>query len=112
MKALWAGGPSSVREVHERVSSEREWAYSTTKTIMDRMITKSFLTRGDFHGVFLYRPRITKPEGLARLVRNFAERVLEVDPAPVVALFARSEALTPAEMEELSRLLADEEVAP
>jgi predicted transcriptional regulator len=43
------------------------------------------------------------------LVRDLAERVLEIEYAPVVSLFAESNALTPEEVEELARLLEAED---
>ena len=105
MKILWKDGSSSAREVHDQMSAAYGWAYSTTKTIMDRMVKKGRLSRGNFHGVFLYNPLISKPAGLAKLVRNFADNVLELDYGSVVSLFARSKALTAKEVEELQKIL-------
>lgn len=106
LKVLWEEGRLAAREVHERLAADQGWAYSTTRTVLDRMVKKRLLERGSFHGVYLYRPRISRPLGLARLVRDFAERVLELDSAAVLPLFARSEALSEEEVAELSRLLA------
>ncbi|MCH8980679.1 BlaI/MecI/CopY family transcriptional regulator [candidate division KSB1 bacterium] len=105
MKILWKDGRSSAREVHDQLSAAYGWAYSTTKTIMDRMVKKGHLSRENFHGIFLYKPLFSKPAGLAKLVRNFADNVLELDYGSVVSLFARSKALTAKEIEELQRLL-------
>lgn len=105
LKVLWEDGRLSAREVHERLAGEQGWAYSTTRTVIDRMVKKGLLERGSFHGVFLYRPQISRPQGLARMVRDFAERVLEIDSAAVLPLFSRGGALTAEEVEELSRLL-------
>lgn len=105
MKVLWQEGRLSAREVHDELSPAYNWAYSTTKTVMDRMVNKNLLVRENFHGVYLYKPLISKPMGLAKLVRNFADNVLEMDYGSVVSLFARSKALTPKEIEELSKLL-------
>jgi len=105
LKVLWSAGRLSAREVHDRLAGRLGWAYSTTRTVLDRMVRKGLLERRDFHGVFLYSAKISRPQGLARLVRDFAERVLELDHESVVPLFARSAALTPEEIEELSRLL-------
>ncbi len=105
MKILWKDGRSSAREVHDQLSAAYGWAYSTTKTIMDRMVKKGRLSRENFHGVFLYNPLISKPAGLAKLVRNFADNVLELDYGSVVSLFARSKALTAKEIEELQKIL-------
>ncbi len=105
MKILWKDGRSSAREVHDQLSAAYGWAYSTTKTIMDRMVKKGRLSRENFHGVFLYNPLISKPAGLAKLVRNFADNVLELDYGSVVSLFARSKALTDKEVKELQQIL-------
>ena len=105
MKILWKDGRSSAREVHDQLCAAYGWAYSTTKTIMDRMVKKGHLARENFHGVFLYNPLFSKPAGLAQLVRNFADNVLELDYGAVVSLFARSKALTAKEVEELQQIL-------
>ncbi len=106
MKILWREGKQSARELHDRLAPARNWAYSTTRTTLERMVEKGLLEKAAFHGINLYAPRLGKPAGLARLVRDFAERVLEMDAAPVVSLFARSEALSEEEVRELERLLA------
>lgn len=107
MKILWKEGRSSAREVHDKLASVYNWAYSTTKTIMDRMVKKEHLSRENFHGVFLYKPLISRPAGLANYVRNFADHVLEMDYGSVVSLFVRGQTLTPREIEELTELLRD-----
>ncbi len=105
MKELWASKRLSAREVHERIAEGHGWAYSTTRTTLERMARKGLITKKAYHGIHLYEPEITRPAGLARLVSDFSARVLELDPAPVISLFAESEVLTPEEIGELRRLL-------
>jgi predicted transcriptional regulator len=105
LRTLWKKGRLSVREVHDQLQVTYGWAYTTTKTMMDRMVEKGLLNRDSFHGIFLYNPMITRPAGLARMVQFFADRVLEMDVGSVVSLFARSKAITPEEIEELNKLL-------
>ena len=109
MKVLWKEGRLSAREVHERIAGEQGWAYTTTRTMMERLHKKGLLEKRAFHGLHLYRPRISRAAGLARRVRDFARQVLETGPGPVVALFAESQALTEDEIAELEELLRDEE---
>ena len=109
LKVLWKEGELSAREVHDGLSGSLDWAYSTTRTTLDRMATKRLVAKRSFHGMYLYAPCVSKVVGLAGVVRDLAERVLEVDYAPVVSLFAESNALTPEEVDELSRLLEEEE---
>ena len=105
LRILWKSGKLNVREVHEQLIENYNWAYSTTKTMMDRMVKKGLLARESFHGVFLYMPLISRPTGFARLVSFFSDRVLELDHAAVISLFSRSRALTQEEIKELTRLL-------
>lgn len=109
MRALWKGDRLSAREVHDRVAPGRGWAYSTTRTILERMVEKELVEKASFHGIYLYRPRLSRPAGLARMVRDFAERVAEVGAAPVVSLFAGSESWSDEEVAELERLLGLDE---
>jgi BlaI family transcriptional regulator, penicillinase repressor len=73
------------------------------------MTRKKLLSKTDTHGVFVYRPVISRPEGLAKMVRFFADRVLETDTNTVVAMFSGSKGLTAEEIEELKKLLDREE---
>lgn len=106
LNVLWKSKEGlSVREVHEQIKDEFEWAYSTTKTTMDRMVKKGLLRREDFHGVFLYQAEISRPAGLARLLSFFMNDLLDMEQGALVSLFARSKALSNSEIDELESLL-------
>jgi len=107
LRIIWKNGKLSVREVHDQITETYNWAYSTTKTMMDRMVLKQFLIREKFHGVFLYCSLISRPKGFAKFIQFFADRVLEIDYGEVVALFSRSNALDANEIKELESLLED-----
>ncbi len=108
IKVLWKQGALSAREVHGQLAGSIDWAYSTTRTTIERMVTKGLISKSRFHGIYVYEPLISKVPGLAGLARELAERVLEVDYAPVVSLLAEGNDLTAEEVEELSRLLEEE----
>jgi predicted transcriptional regulator len=38
MKVLWAGDSLSAREIHEQLAERLGWAYSTTRTTVERMV--------------------------------------------------------------------------
>ena len=108
LRIIWKSEKLSVREVHDQITATHDWVYSTTKTMMDRMTRKQLLAREKFHGIFLYRSLISRPKGFARFIQFFADRVLELDYGEVVALFTRSKALDPEEIQELEKLLAND----
>ncbi len=108
LKVFWKAGSLSAREAHELLTGRLGWAYTTTRTILDRMVKKRLLGRRDAHGIFVYRATAKKVATLAGLVREFAERVLELDTVPVAALFAGNKVLSEEELRELEALLDKE----
>ncbi|MFQ5632025.1 MAG: BlaI/MecI/CopY family transcriptional regulator [bacterium] len=108
LRILWKANRLSVREVHDQLSPINKWVYSTTKTMMDRMVKKGLLLRETFHGIFLYKPLISRPAGLVRMIQFFADRVLEMDYGSVVSLFAHSKVLSREEIDELEKFLEQE----
>ncbi len=111
MKALWREGRLGAREVHDRVGSRHGWAYSTTRTTLERMVKKGLVAKAPLHGLYVYSASVSRARGLASLVRAFAEDVLEADYAPVVSLFAQTNTLSQDEIDELHAVLeaADKE---
>lgn len=105
MKTLWDSDGLSAREVHLRVGEAQDWAYSTTRTTIERMVRKGLVEKNSFHGLHIYRASVSRASGLARMVRDFAQQVLQSSHVPVVSLFADSGTLSAEEIEELSRLL-------
>ncbi len=103
LKVLWKQQPLSVREVHDRLTTG--WAYTTTKTVMDRMAVKGLLERGSAHGVNIYKPLISRAEGMVQWIRFFADKVLETDYDEVLTLFDRQQHYSRAELDELAALL-------
>lgn len=108
LKLFWRSGRLSAREAHDRLASERGWAYTTTRTVLDRMVKKGLLERESFHGLYVYRAGVSKVSTMARLIREFAQRVLELDAAPVAGLMAESEMLDAEELAELQKLLEED----
>ena len=107
LHVLWEKGKQSVREVHNRLHPDLDWAYTTTKTVMDRMTNKSLLKRNNFHGVFIYSPLISRPQGLARFIQFFADRILELDAGTVISLFSNNNVLNEEEINELTELIEE-----
>jgi predicted transcriptional regulator len=59
MGVLWESGESSVREVVERL--DRQLAYTTVMTTLDRLFKKGLLNRRKLDRAFLYSPCFSQP---------------------------------------------------
>lgn len=107
LSVLWKQQPLSVRELHDRLGNE--WAYTTTKTVMDRMAVKGLLERDTVHGVIVYRAKISRAEGLAQWVRFIAEKLFETEADEVVSLFAKRKTYDAQEIADLRELIRQTE---
>ena len=107
LKPLWKSGVMSAREVHESLSND--WAYTTTRTMLERLVAKGHIARKRAHGINVYTARVARVRALAGIVREFAHSVLEVDPSRVVPLFLEGQTLSTEEVNELERLLKEQE---
>lgn len=108
LKALWSSNRLSAREVHDRIGEVQGWSYSTTRTVIQRMVDKGLVTKDSVHGLAVFAAADRKVDLISQLVRSFTKRVLELDgPLPVTA-FSGSAILSPDELEELEQLLDGE----
>lgn len=109
LKQLWASGEQSAREVHERVATVTDWSYSTTRTLLARMVQKGLVEKRDSHGLALYEAAETKVALIGKMVKSFSQKVLELDGSLPVSAFSDSKLLDEGELDELSRLLEEDE---
>jgi predicted transcriptional regulator len=79
MSILWSRPDwLSVREVHERLAAQRDLAYTTVMTVLDRLAKKGLATRYLEGRAWLYRPaRSEADEFAASLIQTLAK----LDPA-------------------------------
>ena len=105
LKLLWKYGRLSGREIHSRLSGKTGWAYTTTRTVIERMVKKKLASREIFHGLNLYKAETTRVAAFADKIANFADSVLDSDPAELVPLFVKHGTLSEQEIEELKQLL-------
>lgn len=57
MEILWASAePLSVRDVHEQLANDRDLAYTTVMTVLDRLAKKGLVLRRLESRAWLYRP--------------------------------------------------------
>jgi predicted transcriptional regulator len=103
LKPLWKHEAMSAREVHDAL--ENGWAYTTTRTMLDRLVAKGHVGKKQVHGMNVYEARVARVRAIASLVRDFARSVLEVEPSRVAPLFLEGDVLSEDEVTELERLL-------
>ena len=56
MAYLWACGQGTVSEVFKAVTAQREAAYNTVRTVMERLAEKGYLRCDSHHRAYIYTP--------------------------------------------------------
>jgi len=106
MDCLWnRDGETTVREVFEELKQQRELAYTTVMSTMDNLHRKDWLARKRQGRAYLYRPRLTRAQYSARLMRHALDTGGQSD----LVLTHFVEQMTDDERAALRRLAAAEE---
>jgi len=105
MKVIWEHGPMATRDIYAQLSAERDWAYSTVKTLVRRMVGKGWLAYQQVGNSFLYRAAVPRSRAVRRAVREFTNRVLDGVLSPFVAYYAEDRDLSDEDVAQLARIL-------
>ena len=107
MKVLWEKGPMAAGEIHSELSQEQDWAYSTAKTLLRRLVEKGWITYRRVGSSFLYRAAIPKRSAVRRAVNEFSDRVLNGLLVPFVSHFVEERGLTPEDIRQLEEIIQE-----
>ena len=113
MEHLWdastEGGPgfegATVREVHDRFDGEREIAYTTVMTVLDRLAKKGLVTRERDGRAWRYLPADTREALTAQTMRRTMDDMDVTDRRAALLHFLDS--ATTDEIEDLKAALAE-----
>ena len=110
MNAVWAReAPASAREIHADVSAETGWAYTTVKTVMDRLAEKGALSASMTRNVSWYRAKLPRGRAVAAATRDLARRAFGGAVGSLVHHVVSHERLSDRDIAELRRMLDDAE---
>ena len=77
LKALWAIGSGSVREVHERMCPGGELAFNTVQTVLRIMEDKGLIRHRARGRAFIYEPIYSRDRVAARLLERVFDGALD-----------------------------------
>ncbi|MBL9148994.1 MAG: BlaI/MecI/CopY family transcriptional regulator [Phycisphaerae bacterium] len=81
MTAVWAVAAEqdvvTARDVHARIGDSAEWAYTTVRTLLARLVEKGALTESKRGNQCTYVARISREDARSTAVRSLVERAFE-----------------------------------
>jgi BlaI family penicillinase repressor len=108
LDALWTLERATAREVAEYLHERRGWAYSTVKTLLDRMVERELVTARKVGNVWEYSPALAKTAARQSAWAHFVQLAFGGEAAPALHFAADASELTPEQRAELLALLDSE----
>jgi predicted transcriptional regulator len=96
-----------VRQVNERLSAARDIGYTTTLKLMQIMAEKGLVSRDETDRSHVYAARATEDQTQRQLVSDLVDRAFGGSAAALVLQALSTHPASPAELEEIGRLIKD-----
>ena len=105
IKAVWEREPCTAPEVQEQVQKETGWAYSTVRTLMDRMVAKGLLQSEKVRNATVYRSAITREQAQRGEALYALKQAFNGALTPMVQCLIESRKVSASELAELEALI-------
>lgn len=104
LRALWAHGPSTVREVQDQLNTDQ--GYTTVLKHLQLMLDKDLVTRDESGRAHVYAPAVAKEDTQRRLVDDLLDRAFGGSARELVMRALATEDVTRDELDQIRDLLA------
>jgi BlaI family transcriptional regulator, penicillinase repressor len=108
MNALWKRSPATARDLTEYLPKDTNWAYTTIKTMLSRLVTKKAVSERKRGNTSVYEPLISKTKARSKAVVSLVNQAFGGTVAPLMHFLVEEKKLTKKQREELIKLLNNE----
>jgi BlaI family penicillinase repressor len=105
MDSLWNAGQATATDVQRSLEASQGWAYSTVKTMLDRLVEMGYVKARRVGNVYEYSPKLKRPTVVGRIVDDVTERFFDGSVAPFIQCLIERGKLTAEEAAELRTVL-------
>src|SRR5881296_3848689 len=105
LSVLWERGPSSVRDVHDSLSSEQTTGYTTVLKLLQIMTEKGLVVRDESQRAHIYEARYSQQKTQRQLLSDLADRAFGGSAAKLVMQALSGRKTNPEDLEAIRNLL-------
>jgi len=105
LQVVWEHEPCAAPTVQEELQKEKGWAYTTVKTLMDRMVKKDLLQTERIRNLYLYRSVITRAQAQRGEIMKTVKRAFDGALTPMMQFLIENERLSDEEYHRLESLI-------
>lgn len=109
LEALWHLQQATARQVADELHDAQQWAYSTVKTMLDRMATKGLVNARQVGNVWEFTAAVRPDDARRSAWKRFVGSAFGGAVAPALAFIASEARLTKKQREALQALLEEQE---
>ncbi|MGZ5514016.1 MAG: BlaI/MecI/CopY family transcriptional regulator [Candidatus Aminicenantales bacterium] len=88
MEVLWTKGAMKGRDLHVEIRREKEIAYTTALTVLDRLSKKGFIKKDAESGTIMFSPNISRDVYKNSVAADLVQKAFEVSPDLAISAFA------------------------
>jgi len=103
--AVWDNEPCAAPTIQEALEKQKNWSYSTVKTMMDRMVSKRLLKPKRIRNLILYRSAITKQEAQNGEIMRAVKRAFDGALTPMMQFLIDNKNLSQKQLNELEAMI-------
>lgn len=107
LQTVWEMEPCAAPMVQEALQKQKNWAYSTVKTIMDRMVEKGLLQKEKICNLYFYRSGISRIQAQKQEVLKTIKRAFNGTLSPMMQFLLEHEDISDEELTDLERIIQD-----
>lgn len=105
LQVVWEKEPCTAPDVQEALVGEKNWAYTTVKTMMGRMVKKDLLKVEKIRNLHLYRSAVTLKQARKSEITRTIKRAFEGAISPMMQFLVENEDIPDAEIERLEKII-------
>jgi predicted transcriptional regulator len=109
LDVLWTRGPSTVREVFERLNADRATGYTTVLKLLQIMAEKDLVRRDETQRAHVYQARIPREQAQTQMVRDLVDKAFGGSASRLVMHALSGKRASAEELAEIRRTLDDME---
>jgi predicted transcriptional regulator len=109
MNALWKRYPATARDLSEYLPKDTNWAYTTIKTMLTRLVAKKVISERKRGNTSVYEPLISKTKARSKAVLSLINQAFDGTVGPLMHFLLEEKKLTKKQRQELIELLKNEE---
>lgn len=105
LQKVWELEPCTAPTVQETLRDEKGWAYTTVKTMMDRMVKKRLLKTEKIRHLYLYSSVVTKSQARKSEIARTLKRAFDGTFTPMMQFLIENDQLSEEEYIFLEKLI-------